>query len=258
VQLRALGGPVVVENRPGAGGVTGADFAAKSTPDGLTLLMGVTGSNAIAGSLYPNLPYAPVRSFAPVSRLVSAPLVLVVNLALPAQDVAGYIAAARAAPGAITFAAPGNGTSMHLAGVMFSQIARVEMTHVPYRGSAQALTDLVSGLVRSTLPDLLVVPPQIRAGAFRPLAVTARQPHALLPEVPTMAEAGLPGFEAASWQELFAPAILQRLYAEVAAAMGAEEIRDVFSRQGFLVEATPPGDTGRWAAIVRSANVTLD
>ncbi len=266
-----LGQSVVVENRPGAGGVTGADFVAKSTPDGLTLLMGVTGSNAIAGSLYPNLPYDPVRSFAPVSRLVSAPLVLVVNPAVPAQDVAGYIAAARAAPGAMTFATPGNGTSMHLTGVMFAGVAGVELTHVPYRGSAQALTDLVSGQVRSSFADLLVVLPQIRAGAIRPLAVTSPRRHPLLPEVPTMAEAGLAGFEAASWQGLFAPAgtpaaILERLHAEVAAAMATEEIRDFFSRQGFLVEATSPADftafvaseTARWAAVVRAAGVRPD
>jgi tripartite-type tricarboxylate transporter receptor subunit TctC len=267
----AFGQPVVVENRPGAGGTTGADLVAKSAPDGLTLLLGVTGSNAIAASLFPNLPYDTVRSFAPVSRLVSAPLILVVNPAMPAQDVAGYIAAARAAPGAITYATPGNGTSMHLTGVMFGQMAGVQLTHVPYRGSAQALTDLVGGQVQSAFADFLVVLPQVRAGAIRALAVTSRERHPLLPEVPTMAESGLPGFEAASWQGLFAPAgtptaVLERLHAEVARAMQAEEIRDAFARQGFLVEATTPADfaafvaaeTARWAAVVRAGRVTLD
>jgi len=265
----ALGQTVLVENRAGAGGTTGADFVSKSAPDGHTLLMGVTGSNAIAQSLYANLPYDTVRGFAPISRLVSAPLVLVVNPGQPARDVAGYIAAARAAP--LTYATPGNGTSMHLTGVMFAQAAGVPLTHVPYRGSAQALTDLVSGTVASAFADLLVVLPQIRAGAVRALAVTSASRHPLLPEVPTVAEAALPGFEAASWQGLFAPpgtpdAVLERLHAEVARAMQAEEIRDYFARQGFLVEATTPAEftafvareTARWGAVVRAGRVSLD
>ena len=265
----ALGQTVVVENRPGAGGTTGADFVSKSAPDGHTLLMGVTGSNAIAQSLYASLPYDTVRGFAPVSRLVSAPLVLCVNPAHPARDVAGYIAAARA--GAVTYATPGNGTSMHLTGVMFAQAAGVELTHVPYRGSAQALTDLVAGTVASAFADLLVVMPQIRASTVRPLAVTSAARHPLLPEVPTVAETGLPGFEAASWQGLFAPpgtqpAVLERLHAETARAMQSAEIRDEFARQGFLVEATTPAafaafvasETTRWGAVVRAGNVRLD
>jgi tripartite-type tricarboxylate transporter receptor subunit TctC len=154
---------------------------------------------------------------------------------------------------------------------MFAHMAGVELTHVPYRGSAEALTDLVSGQVRSSFADLLVVLPQTRAGAIRALAVTFARRHHLLPELPTMAEVGLPGFEAASWRGLFAPAgtppaILERLHAEVAAAMGAAEIRDFLSRQGFLVEATAPADfaafvaaeTTRWAAVVRAANITPD
>ncbi|MEI6161124.1 MAG: tripartite tricarboxylate transporter substrate binding protein, partial [Roseococcus sp.] len=266
-----LGQTVLVENRPGAGGTTGADLVAKSPPDGLTLLMGVTGSNAIAGSLYPSLPYDPVRSFSPISRLVSAPLVLVVNPRLPIQDVAGYRAAALAAPGTLTYATPGNGTSMHLTGVLFGQSAQVSLQHVPYRGSAQAMTDLISGQVMSAFADVLVVLPMLRAGTLRPLAVTSAARHPLLPEVPTMQEAGLPGFEAASWQGLFAPAgtppaIIERLYTEIAAAMQAEEIRDGFARQGFLVGATTPAEfaafvaaeTAKWAAVVRAGQVTLD
>jgi tripartite-type tricarboxylate transporter receptor subunit TctC len=267
----SLGQTVLVENRPGAGGTTGADLVAKSAPDGHTLLMGVTGSNAIAASLFPNLPYDPVRSFAPLSRLVSAPLVLVVNPQHAARDVAGYIAAARGTPGALTYATPGNGTSMHLTGVMFGQAAGVSLQHVPYRGSAQAMTDLISGQVQSAFADILVALPMIRAGQLRALAVTSSARHPLLAEIPTMQEAGLAGFEAASWQGLFAPAgtpapILERLHAEVARAMALPEVRDSFAAQGFVVESTTPAEFGpfiaaevaKWGAVVRAGNVRLD
>ncbi|NGM24086.1 tripartite tricarboxylate transporter substrate binding protein [Roseomonas stagni] len=268
----SLGQTVLVENRPGAGGTTGADMVAKSAPDGHTLLMGVTGSNAIAASLFPNLPYDPVRDFAPVSRLVSAPLVLVVNPSSPARDVAGYIAAARASASApLTYATPGNGTSMHLTGEMFAQRAGVPLTHVPYRGSAQATTDLIAGLVYSSFADVLVTLPHIQSGAVRALAVTSPERHPLLPNVPTMAEAGLPGFEATSWQGLFAPAntpapVLARLHAEVAAALAQPEIRDPFAAQGFIVAASTPGEFAalvrdevtKWRDVVRAGNVTLN
>lgn len=267
----SFGQTVLVENRPGAGGTTGADLVAKSPPDGHTLLMGVTGSNAIAASLFPNLPYDPLRAFAPVTRVVSAPLVLVVNAALPITDVAGYVAAARAQPGAMTYATPGNGTSMHLTGVMFGMAAQVELQHVPYRGSAQALTDLMAGPVRSAFMDVLVALPQLRAGAIRGLAVTSETRHPLLPELPTMIEAGFPGFAATSWQGVFAPAgtppaVLDRLHAEIARAMAAPDIRDAFASQGFVVESTPPADfaafvaaeIAKWAAVVRAGNVRAD
>lgn len=267
----SLGQTVIVENRPGAGGTTGADMVAKSAPDGHTLLMGVTGSNAIAASLFPNLPYDPVRGFAPVSRVVSAPLVLVVNQAHPARDVAGYVAAARAQPGALTYATPGNGTSMHLTGVMFGMATATQLQHVPYRGSAQAMTDLISGQVASAFADVLVALPHIRAGALRALAVSSPARHPLLPEVPTMQEAGLAGFEATSWQGIFAPAgtpapVLDRLHAEIARAMAAPEIRDSFAAQGFIVESTAPADfaafvaaeVAKWAEVVRAGNVRAD
>ncbi|NKE43946.1 tripartite tricarboxylate transporter substrate binding protein [Roseomonas frigidaquae] len=267
----ALGQTVVVENRPGAGGTVGADMVAKSPPDGHTLLMGVTGSNAIAGSLFRTLPYDPANAFAPLSRVVSAPLILVVNKDQPIQDLAGYIAAAKAANGGLTYATPGNGTSMHLTGVMFGQAAKVELTHVPYRGSAAALTDLVGGQVQSSFADFLVALPQVRAGALRALAVTSPARHPLLPQVPTMDEAGLPGFAATSWQGLFAPAgtpapIMARLHAEVARAMTAPEIKDSFAAQGFTVEATTPAEfdafvraeVAKWAVVVREGRISLD
>jgi tripartite-type tricarboxylate transporter receptor subunit TctC len=267
----SLGQTVLVENRPGAGGTTGADYVSKSAPDGHTLLMGVTGSNAIAASLFPNLPYDPVAGFAPVSRVVSAPLVVAVNPSLPIRDLAEYVAAAKVAPGSITYATPGNGTSMHLTGVMFSLASGVELTHVPYRGSAQATTDLIAGLVKSSFADVLVVLPHLRAGSVRGLAVTGAERHPLLPELPTVAEAGLPGFLAESWQGVFAPpgtprAVLARLHAEVAKAMQAPEIREAFAQQGFRVEATEPADfavfvkaeVAKWGDVVKRGGVRLD
>jgi tripartite-type tricarboxylate transporter receptor subunit TctC len=267
----SLGQTVLVENRPGAGGTTGADFVSKSAPDGHTLLMGVTGSNAIAASLFPNLPYDPVAGFAPVSRVVSAPLVVTVNPGLPIRNLAEYIAAAKAGPGSITYATPGNGTSMHLTGVMFSLASGVELTHVPYRGSAQATTDLIAGLVKSSFADVLVVLPHLRAGSVRGLAVTGAERHPLLPELPTVAEAGLSGFLAESWQGVFAPpgtprAVLARLHAEVAKAMQAPEIREAFAQQGFRVEATEPADfavfvkaeVAKWGDVVKRGGVRLD
>jgi tripartite-type tricarboxylate transporter receptor subunit TctC len=268
----SLGQTVLVENRPGAGGTTGADMVAKSAPDGTTLLAGVTGSNAIAASLFPNLPYDPVRDFAPVTRLVSAPLILVVNPRFPARDLAGFIAAARASEAnPITFATPGNGTSMHLTGEMFAQRAGVKLQHVPYRGSAQAMTDLIGGQVQSAFADFLVSLPHVRAGSLVPIAVTSPARAPLLPDVPTMAEAGLPGFEATSWQGIFAPAgtpapIVARLNAAIAAALADPAIRDPFAQQGFVVAASTPeefaalvrAEVEKWRAVVRAGNIRPD
>ncbi len=268
---QTLGQTVLVENRPGAGGVTGSDLVAKSPPDGLTLLFGVTGTHAIAPSLYPALPYQPLRDFAPVTLVVQAPLVLVVHPALPIHSMAEFIAAAKARPGAISYGTPGNGTSMHLTGVMFDQAAGTQTTHVPYRGSAVALNDLVGGTLSSMWGDLLVVLPQIRAGAIRALAVTSATRNPLLPEVPTVAESGLPGFEAVSWQGLFAPAatppdLVERLSNEVRAALALPEIHDFFAGQGFLVGGTTPAafttmvgaEMAKWARVVHEGHVSVE
>ncbi len=267
-----LGQPVVVENKPGAGGTTGADFVAKSAPDGHTLLMGVTGSNAIAASLFAKLPYDPLKDFAPVSMVVSAPLVLAVNASNPIRSVRDYLAAARAK--SLTYGTPGNGTSMHLTGEMFDQAAGVKLTHVPYKGSAPALNDLLGGTLDSMFGDFLVLLPQIKAGKVTPLAVTSARRHPLLPEVPTVAESGLPGlagFEASSWQGLFAPAgtpreVVARINAEVVKALEAADIREFFGSQGFIVGGSTPEqfkafietEVPKWGRVVKAANVKID
>jgi tripartite-type tricarboxylate transporter receptor subunit TctC len=263
-----LGQTVVVENRGGAGGTIGSEFVAKSAPDGYTLLMGVTGSHGVAPSLYPNLGYQPERDFAAISLLVSAPLVLVVNPEVPAKTLKDFIALAKTQPDTLTYGTPGNGTSMHLTGVTFDLQAGTKLVHVPYKGSAGALTDLLSGQIKTMFGDLLVVLPQIRAGKINALAVTSKTRNPLLPDVPTMAEAGLPGFEVLSWQGLFAPAgtppaVVDRLGKEVRAVMESKDVKEFFAAQGFLVGASTPAEfTGfvgsevkRWSEIVKAGNV---
>jgi tripartite-type tricarboxylate transporter receptor subunit TctC len=269
----ALGQPVVVDNRPGAGGTTGADAVAKSPPDGHTLLMGVTGSNAIAASLYPKMPYDTLRDFTPVSLLVSAPLVLAVNAGSPIKTVRDYVTAAKARP-PMTYGTPGNGTSMHLTGEMFDLATGAGLTHVPYKGSAPAMNDLLGGTLQSMFGDFLVLLPQVKAGKVTPIAVTSTRRHPLLPEVPTIAESGVPGlekFEAASWQGLFAPAglprdVLARLNAEVVKAMEAPDIKEFFGSQGFIVGGSTPeqfrslveAEVPKWGRVIKAANVKVD
>lgn len=267
----ALGQTVVVENRAGAGGTVGADHVAKSAPDGTTLLMGVTGSNAIAQSLYSNLPYDVLKDFAPVSIVVSAPLVVAVNAAVPATTLQELVTLAQTRPGSLSYGSPGNGTSMHLTGEMFKQATRTSMVHIPYRGSAGMLTDLLGGQIQLTFGDLLVLMPQLEAGKLRALAVTSRERHPMLPSVPTVAESGHPGFEALSWQGLFAPAgtpaaLVEQISAEVKKAVETPEIRDYFAARGFLINGMTPAaskafietEVAKWSDIVKTSGAKAD
>lgn len=267
----AWGQPVIVDNRAGAGGTVGADFVAKSAPDGYTLLLGVTGSNAIAQALYPKLPYNVLTDFAPVSMVVSAPLVLSVNSAVKAGTASEFLTLARQKPGAISYGSAGNGTSMHLTGEMYKQAAKVSMVHIPYRGSAGMLTDLAGGQIEATFGDVLVLMPQIQSGKIRPLAVTSKARHPMLPNVPTLAETGLAGFEALSWQGLFAPAgtpaaIVEQLSTAVNTAVKSPDIRDYFGGRGFIIEGTTPaafkafiaGEVKKWSTIVKASGAKPD
>jgi len=267
----ALGQPVIIDNRAGAGGTVGSDFVAKSAPDGYTLLMGVTGTNAISATLYPKLPYDPLRDFVPVSLVVSAPLVLVVSSMARQKSVAELIAFAKSNPGAVTHGSPGNGTSMHLTGEMFAQASGTRLTHVPYRGSAPALQDLLGGQITAMFGDLLVVQPLVAAGKLRALAVTSKERHPMFPDVPTMAESGLAGFEALSWQGLFAPAatpseIVARLGMEVVKVVRMPDLKEFFAARGFVVEAKPPAESLRfiqaevpkWGRIVKASGATAE
>jgi tripartite-type tricarboxylate transporter receptor subunit TctC len=267
---QSMGQPVIVENRPGAGGTVGSDFVAKAPADGYTLLMGVTGTHGISVSLYQKLPYHPLKSFEPISMVVRAPLVLVTGPAIPAANLKEFVAFAAAKPGDVTHSSPGNGTSMHLTGEMFNIATHTQLVHVPYRGSAGAVNDLIAGHVQSMFGDILVVLPFVQNQQIKALAVTSAVRHPLLPEVPTVAEQGYPGFEALSWQGLFAPAgtppeMVAKLNAETVKALESPDIKDFFARQGFLVGgSTPEGfrafieaEIPNWAEVIREGKVTV-
>lgn len=204
----ALGQPVTVDNRAGAGGSIAADSVAKSPADGYTLLMGTVGTHAINAALYKKLPYDPVKDFTPLGLAASAPVALVVGSASPYATVADLVAAARRQPGSIEFGSAGNGTPGHLTGELFAKAADIQLRHIPYRGSAPAVTDLLGGQIRLMFDPVQSVLPQVRGGKLRALAVSSRERSSVLPEVPTLAEAGLSGFEAEAWWAVFAPANL--------------------------------------------------
>ena len=267
----SLGQPVVVDNRPGAGGNIGADVVAKSAPDGYTLLMGTVGTHAINPSLYTKMPYDHVKDFVPVVLVAGVPNVLVVNPSVPVNSVADLIKLAKSKPGAINFASSGSGTSIHLSGELFKTMAGVDMTHVPYKGSAPALTDLIGGQVQVMFDNLPSALPQIKGGKLRAIAVTSLKRAPVLPDVPTIAESGLPGFEASSWFGVLAPAgtpapVVARLNAEVNKWLQSPEAREQLLAQGAVAAGGTPeqfaahirAETEKWAKVVKASGAKVD
>jgi tripartite-type tricarboxylate transporter receptor subunit TctC len=255
----SLGQPLVIDNRPGAGGVLGGELAAKAAPDGYTLFLGGVGSHAVNPNLNANLPYDPIRDFAPVVLLASAPLVLVVHPSVPADSFRAFVALARASPGRLNYASNGNGSSSHLAAVMFDSMTGADMVHVPYKGLSPALTDLLSGRVQLMFSSVVAILPHIRAGKLRGLAVTGAKRMPSMPELPTIAESGLPGFEASSWYGVLAPAgtpreIVVKLNAEFVKALAQPEVRTSLLADG----AEPIGGTPeQFAAYIGSEKERL-
>jgi len=263
------GQPVVVENRSGAGGNIGADLAAKSAPDGYTLVMGSIGTHAVNVSLFSKLPYDPVRDFAPIALVLEAEGLLVVHPSIPAQNVSELIQLARTRP--LTFASAGMGTASHLAGELFKSMAKIEMTHVPYKGNVPAITDLLAGqtsLLFATMPTVL---PQAKAGKLRALATIGAARSAAAPDLPTVAESGLPGFDVTNWIGLFAPAgtpadIVRRWNGEVTRLMQSTEIEARLLREGARFVATTPEQFGafvraeiaKWAPVVKASGARVD
>jgi len=267
----ALGQPVVVENRPGAGGVVGSDAVAKAAPDGYTLIMGNAGSHGINAAVYANLPYDIQRDFAPVSQVAVSPNVMVINPAVPASTVAEFIAYAKSRPGKLSYASGGNGSSAHMSMELFKSMAGVEIEHIPYKGSSPALTDVVSGQVAVFIGNMPPTVPLIKAGKLRALAVTTKSRSALMPELPTIAESGLPGFETVAWFGVLAPAgtppdIVHRLSAEIAKIARSPEMREKLLAMGAEpVGGTPEEfkavidrDIAKWKALAQKVGIKID
>jgi tripartite-type tricarboxylate transporter receptor subunit TctC len=267
----SLGQTVVIDNRPGAGGNIGAELVAKSAPDGYTLLMCTVSTHAINPNLYAKLPYDHVADFAPVILVASVPNVLEVTPSLPVNSVADLIKLAKEKPGQINFASSGSGTSIHLSGELFKTMAGVDMTHVPYKGSAPALTDLIGGQVQVMFDNLPSSLPQIKAGKLRAIAVTSAQRAPALPNVPTIAESGLPGFEATSWFGVVAPAgtppaIVARLNADLNQWLQTPEAREKLLAQGAAAAGGSPeqfaayirAETEKWAKVVKASGAKVD
>jgi tripartite-type tricarboxylate transporter receptor subunit TctC len=265
-----LGQPVVVENHTGAGSNIAFELVARARPDGLTLLVG-SDPLTINPSLYARIGFDPVRDFAPIAELVRAPQVLVVKNGLEARSLAEYRRLAQETAGATTLASQGNGSIGHLGGIVLGQALGFQTTHVPYRGGGPAVVDLVAGHIDSLLVTLPAAIEYIRQGQIRALAVTGSSRAASLPDVPTVAESGFPGFEVVTWQGLLAPAgtpepILERLHAETRRAMARPEVADGLRAQGFDMASGSRADfaalvraeAARWPAIVRASGARVD
>ena len=263
--------PVVVDNRTGAGGRVGAEAAAKSPADGYTLIMGNAGSHGINAALYADLPYDIERDFAPITQVMRSPNVLVVSPTLPAGSVPELIALFKASPGKYSYGSGGNGSSAHLSAELFKSMAGVDVVHVPYKGASPALTDVIAGRVVMFIGNLPPAMPHIKSGNVKALAVTTAQRSTLVPDIPTLAEAGLPGFETVAWFGLFAPAgtpkaIVDKLQAEVARIVREPDIRDRIAALGGEPVGNRPdefaaivkGDVAKWKKVVKDANVHVD
>jgi tripartite-type tricarboxylate transporter receptor subunit TctC len=266
----ATGQPFIVENKAGAGSTIGTDFVAKSQPDGYTLLM-VSSTHVISPWIYKNLPYDPIKSFTVVSRLVDSAYVLLVNPKVPAKDVQEFIALAKAAPGTIHYASSGNGSAQHLMGGLFVALTGAPLAHVPYRGSAGAATDLVAGVVESSFAGVPNALAQVPQGRLRALAVTTAKRIPQLPDVPTLQEAGVPGYDASVWLALLAPAgtsheVVAKLNAEIGKLMETPDVRNALLGAGVEPAPSSPEamaqymaqEMARWGKVVKEAGIKLE
>lgn len=262
---------VVIENKAGAGGVIGADVVAKSPGDGYTLLLGTIASHAINPALQPKMPYNAATDFAPVILLGSISNVLLVGAEQPFKNVKDLIAAAKAKPGSIAFASAGQGSSQHMSGEMFKLLAGAELTHVPYKGSAPAIQDVIGGQIPMSFETVTVAAPHIQSGKVRALAVTSAARSPALPNVPTLQEAGVPGFDVASWQALYAPAgtppaIVNRLNFEVEKILAQAEIKAKLDSLGLVHSPNTPSqfvafgsaEMAKWVKVVKEGKVKVE
>ena len=269
---QALGQPVIIENRPGSGGMLGTDAGAHAAPDGYTLTV-IGDHNTIAPALYARLNHDIVKDFAPITKLVIGSHVLVAHASLPVSSIQELIAAAKAHPGELSYASPGNGTAQHLGAEMFKVMAgNLQITHIPYKGGGQAIGDVVGGQVKLAMLGLAPALPHIKSGKLKALGVTGRKRVAVLPDVPTIAESGLPGFETLQWYGVAAPAgtppaVIQRLYTELVKAVRQPAAVERLASVGMEVApSASPGEFARfiredmvkWPAVVKAAGARID
>lgn len=267
----ASGQTVVVDNKPGAGGTLGSTYVAKARPDGYTLLQASVSTHGINPSLYPNLAYDAVKDFEPVALIGTSPNVVVVNPALPIRSIAELVAAAKARPGALRYASAGNGSSQHLSGEMFKMLAKVDLQHVPYKGGAAAMTDVIGGQVDLMFEIMPTAMAQARAGKVRALAVTSKERSPAAPELPSVAESGVPGYEMNTWHGTLAPAhtpkeIITQLHGWIRKGLATPEMKKHFAELGLYSDNSSPEDFGnlikaevaRWAPVVKASGAKID
>jgi len=267
---RRLGEQVVVENKPGAGATIGADLVAKSPPDGYTLLL-ASQTIAISATLYPKLPFDPIEDFAPITLIGREPGVLVVNPALPVKTLQELIAYAKERPGQLDYASSGNGSGQHLFFALLASSTGIKVNHIPYKGSAQATTDLLGGQVMMSIPGTAGMVGHIKAGKLRALAVTGATRSTQLPDVPTVMESGVPGYEAYVWMGLLAPKgtpapIVDKIQREVVATLAAPDVKSYMATAGIEVVGSTPAEFGRffrsekdlWAKVIRETGAKVD
>ncbi|MBN9473609.1 MAG: hypothetical protein ABS43_07710 [Bordetella sp. SCN 67-23] len=266
-----LGQPVVVENRPGATGTIGTAQVARATPDGYTLTLASAATHATAPAIYSKLTYDPVKDFTPITLVATVANVLVIHPSVPAHNLKELIAYAKANPNKLNFSSVGAGSIQHLSGVMFNQLAGVQTAHVPYKGTAPAVVDLLAGRVQMAFESLPTMLPHIRSGALRAIGVTTPKRSAVLPELPTLAEAGLPGFDASLWYAVMGPAgipqpVVKVLHDTVVASLQSPEVMRRLSEQGAELATSSPQelaefvrkDTEKWSGFIKRAGVSLD
>ena len=268
---KELGQSVLVDNRAGAGGNIGAQLAAKAVPDGYTLFMGTVGTHAINQSLYKKLPFDPVKDFAPLTRVAMVPNLLVAHPNKPYRNVKELVAYAKANPGKVNFGSSGSGSSIHLSGELFNALAKVDMVHVPYKGSAPAVTDLVGGQIDIMFDNMPSAIQHVRSGRLRALAVTTAKRSPELPDVPTIAEAGVPGYEATSWFGMFAPAgtpapVVARLNSALAKVLADPAVKKKLAEQGAEPYSETPEqfaefirkESAKWSKVVKESGASAD